>query len=191
VKVKTLVMLLLTTGAVTVMAGIVTWRPGWHEGSHLVGRPIPSLTTVTYLDGRPLTPSDWRGKVVLVSFWAIDNYTSREHLEQIRQLHGRYASDPRVQVVGFNADVGPAEAATLDEVRRFVLQRGLTYPQLIDASGYAFGLLEVEALPRDMIIGPDGIVQGIWVGHHPDAVGRLAARIEQVLSGSEPAPRGR
>jgi thiol-disulfide isomerase/thioredoxin len=67
-----------------------------------VGNPAPPMEGVD-LDGRPMTLADFRGKVVLVSFWATWCRPCMKLIPHERSLLERFKDKP-FAVVGVNAD---------------------------------------------------------------------------------------
>lgn len=65
-----LVLGLLVAGAILVV-GVVLTRPprtGASPGA-LVGQPAPDIAGAPWINSRPLTMAELRGRVVLVEFW--------------------------------------------------------------------------------------------------------------------------
>ncbi|WP_298193596.1 TlpA disulfide reductase family protein [Metallibacterium sp.] len=110
-------------------------------------RPDPALRT---LDGRPATLDAWRGRWLLLNFWAPWCPPCREELPVLRALQQR--AGPRgLQVIGIAEDTPGA-------VRAFLKTTPLDYPALLpgdDHPGLAFGNTR-QGLPYSVLIAPDG-----------------------------------
>ena len=78
------------------------------------------------LEGHQHDLAEWRGKVVVLSFWATWCIPCRRDLPVFKALQTEYGSRG-VQFVGIAMD-----SAAL--VRRYVFLEGLNYPQLVDYS---------------------------------------------------------
>src|SRR5205809_6964033 len=82
----------------------------------------PSIGTVAGvdLDGRPVSTTAFRGKVVLVNFWATWCPPCREEIPDLVKLQARYKDT--LQIIGIAQDSG-----TVEQVRRFAVEHGMNY----------------------------------------------------------------
>ena len=93
--------------------------------------PLPSLEGATgWLNGRPLTASDLKGKVVLVDFWTYSCINCIRAIPHIRALQDRYGKDGLV-IVGVHS---PEFAFERDpkNVARAIREQEVNYPVAID-----------------------------------------------------------
>lgn len=140
--------------------------------------------TLDDLDGRPQAIAQWRGKVLVVNYWASWCQPCVEEMPAFSRLQNRYAAQG-VQFVGIGID-------DLDKMRRFAASLAdstpLAYPLLVggrDASPDAIpnaipnAGLQPKALPYTVIIGRDGRFADSHLGRLDEA--RLAPIIEQLL----------
>ena len=102
------------------------------------------------LDGKTVRLSDFRGKAVLLNFWATWCEPCKIEMPWIVDLQKKYASEG-LQVVGVAMDDAGAE-----EITKFTQQMGVNYPVVIgkDEVGDAFGGLPF--LPTTFYIGRNG-----------------------------------
>ena len=147
------------------------------EAGPAVARPAPELRLVD-LGGKAVDWKRFRGKVVLVDFWATWCGPCRISMPEMQALHDRYAKRG-FSVLGISVDQhGPAP------VQRFVTTRKLTYPIAIDDPNdpvaERFG---VRALPTAFLVDGKGQVVARWIGA-PDP-----KEIEQHLSRLLPPAR--
>jgi thiol-disulfide isomerase/thioredoxin len=109
--------------------------------------------SVAGLDGKTINSADWRGKVVLVNFWATWCGPCREEIPVLVALQERYRD--RLLIVGLSIDERPAA-----EVQAFVADHRINYPVAIadERVQQAFG--GITAVPATYVVNPDGgIVQ--------------------------------
>lgn len=104
------------------------------------------------LTGKPHTLADWRGKIVVLNFWATWCPPCRAEIPLLMRAQQRYG-DKGVQIVGIAVD-------NADAVARFSAQVGINYP-LLTAEEDGVGLMEKlgdrsGSLPYSVIIAPDG-----------------------------------
>jgi len=158
------VSLFATFAAAIVFAGLLAW--GLPSERH---RPAPDVT-FEMLDGRQLALADWRGRMVLVNFWATTCAPCVEELPELRTLYRRWNSYG-LEVVGVAMPYDPP-----NYVQRFQDENRLPYPIALDAAGNVTRAFQhVQVVPTSFLIGTDGTV----LYEH---VGRLdSGRIERLL----------
>ena len=103
------------------------------------------------LDGTPLRLSSYRGKVVLLDFWATWCDPCREETPHFVELQREYA-DRGLQIIGVSMDDTP------DPVRDFYQQFHMNYPVVMgDArTGEAYG--GVLGLPIAFLLDREGLI---------------------------------
>jgi peroxiredoxin len=106
------------------------------------------------IDGKTVRLSDFRGKAVLLNFWATYCAPCRIEMPWFVELQDRYAAEG-LQVVGVAMD-----DASPDDIETFASELGVNYPILVgeETVGNAFG--GVQFLPSTFYIGRDGKVVG-------------------------------
>lgn len=121
--------------------------------------PAPSFHLISF-GGQTLDPSEWKGKVVILNFWATWCTPCRYEIPELMELQKQFQGS--LQVVGLSVDDSPAAF-----VKDFVKQIGFTYPvamaseQLQDEYG---GIL---ALPTSFVLNRQGQVVEKHVGLVP------------------------
>jgi thiol-disulfide isomerase/thioredoxin len=105
--------------------------------------------TVTDLGGRTLTSSDWRGKVVIVNFWATWCLPCLAEIPDLIALQQKYPEE--VVVVGISEDEGPIEP-----VKRFVAEKSINYPVAMATPELRKAFPGVLALPTTFVLDRDG-----------------------------------
>jgi thiol-disulfide isomerase/thioredoxin len=106
--------------------------------------------TLQSLEGKPIHLSDFRGKAILLNFWATWCEPCKIEMPWIVDLQKQYASQG-LQVVGVAMDdVGP------DEIAKFTKQMGVNYPVVIGKDEVADSYGGLPFLPTTFYIGRDG-----------------------------------
>jgi peroxiredoxin len=120
-------------------------------GVDWAGRMAPDFS-LRAVDGRSVRLSDFRGKVVLLNFWATWCAPCRVEMPWLAEFSRMYRSQG-LEVVGVAMDDGDQES-----VERFVRDRHVDYPILLkdQATGDAYGGLRY--LPQTFLIAGDGRV---------------------------------
>src|SRR5579863_7730506 len=125
--------------------------------------PMPPFL-VNDLDGRVLSTAEWRGKVVIVMFWATWCPPCREEIPEMIDLANRYKD--RLQIVGVSED----DDATPEEVHEFAKAAKINYPIVMGKDGISREWGGTPALPTSFIVNTDGRVVQKHVGLYPAEV---------------------
>jgi len=145
-------------------------------------RPVPGARAPEFrlagLDGRPKSLSDYRGRVVLLDFWATWCDTCREELPDLIRLYQRFRGN-RFELLGVSVDEGGAS-----RVGRFARAVGLPYPVLL-ADYATVESYEISPIPVKFLVDQNGIIYRKYLGAADPA--ELSADIETLLrSGGKP-----
>lgn len=110
------------------------------------------------LEANEVTLADYKGKVVLLNFWATFCGPCREEMPALERLW-RQREALNLVVLGINVN-----RDNLHRVAPFVEETQLSFPILMDASGEVRNLYEVTALPYSYLIDVDGKILGRYIG---------------------------
>lgn len=121
-----------------------------------VGGPAPSIQAET-LKGKTVSLSDYRGKVVLLTFWATWCEPCKKEMPEIQAAYERYEKDGLV-VLAVNF------GEKLDTASSFAHHGKLTFPILLDRRANIAERFGVVSLPVTFFIDQDGIIRERVVG---------------------------
>lgn len=116
------------------------------------GGPTPALRLDT-LGGQPLSLDDFRGRTVIVNFWATWCQPCVAEMPALERLRKRLAADG-LEVIAVNY------AENAGRIRPFVERYGLTFPVVRDHDGTARSAWHVDLFPTSFVVGPDQRV--VW-----------------------------
>jgi len=134
------------------------------------GGPPPALA-LNDLDGRLHQLSDYRGKVILINFWATWCEPCRDEMPSIQELKKRLEGKPFV-VLAVNLDEPESR------IRKFLSQVKVDFTILLDPERKAAKAWNARILPASFVAGPDGGIRYSLVGEinwdHELVVSRIA-----------------
>jgi len=113
------------------------------------------------VDGKTLKLADYKGKVVLVDFWATWCGPCRRGIPDLQALYGQY-KDKGFVVLGLSVDRGG-----LDMVKKFVTANEIVYPMALadEETEEAYG--GIAAIPTAFLIDQKGNIRKMYRGLHP------------------------
>lgn len=123
------------------------------------GHPAPDFT-LTSLDGETVSLSDFRGRPVVVNFWASWCGPCRLEMPHLQETY-EIRADEGVVVLGVN--LTDRENNT-EDVEAFLSEFGVTFPVVLDADGDVAKLYEVRGQPASVFIDGAGDVQTVFYG---------------------------
>lgn len=129
------------TGAALMVLLLLAWRT-----AGAVDYVLPDL------DGEPQALEQYRGRWLVVNYWATWCPTCIREIPELVDLHENGAAG-NIAVVGINF-----ETVETGRLRRFVATHGIRYPVLRSEPVRVTALGNVPALPTTYIIAPDGRV---------------------------------
>ena len=127
------------------------------EGSPTaIGREAPGFSLVS-LDGERIDLADYRGRPVVVNFFASWCVPCREEFPLLVAAAERYADDGLV-IIGIVFDDGPESAA------EFMERNGGTWPAVMDPGARVATAYQVYGPPETYFIARDGTIAARQIG---------------------------
>ncbi len=140
--------------------------PAEDDHSSLLGQPSPDFT-LTNLEGRPVSLSDFTGKVVILNFWATWCGPCVTEIPYLIKMQDELAEKGFAMLgISTDDDAGP--------VREFVSKRGVNYPVLMANSDVKAMYGDVQAIPTTFVLDKDGVIQRHYAGVLPPTFRRDA-----------------
>jgi thiol-disulfide isomerase/thioredoxin len=108
--------------------------------------------------GKLVNLADYRGKVVLLNFWASWCGPCRKEMPILEQLHKQY-QNKGVMLVGVNVEPDSEDA------RKWLKGTPVSFPILFDRDSAVSKLYEVQGMPNTVILDRKGRVRYIHRGY--------------------------
>lgn len=115
-----------------------------------LGEPAPSFA-LSDVDGSVVRLDDYRGKVVLLNFWATWCAPCRKEFPELVKTYGDGTGD--VVIIGINMQ------ENRDQVREFADEFGADFPILIDPKAEAADAYRLIGLPSSYFIDQQGVLR--------------------------------
>ena len=117
----------------------------------------PRDFTLQLLSGTNATLSSYRGKVVILNFWATWCPPCRAEMPSMETLYQRY-KDQGLEMLAVNL------GENTSTVQQFIQRNGYTFPVLLDRERKSGSLYGIEAIPTTFILDRQGKIIGRIVG---------------------------
>jgi peroxiredoxin len=161
--------ILLTAAALALAPGLAA-----AAGAHpLQGRPAPDFA-LRSTAGTNYRLSEYRGEVVLLTFWGSRCGQCVSQLAAIDELRRTYAS-AGLMTLGVNVDDDQAAA------REFAAARGVGFPLLMDPEKAVARAYRVDALPLVVLVDRGGTVRAIFRDYRSGADAGYQTNIKALL----------
>ncbi len=143
----------------------------------MLGEASPDFKGVD-LEGKPLNLSDFKGKVVLLDFWATWCGPCMQVIPKIQEIAAEYA-DKGVVVIGMNQD----DEESKEKVKGMVAAKKLTFHQFMDTTQAVAEQFKVDGIPCTVLIDGKGVVQWIHTGGSPGLKKEIVEKLDTLLKG--------
>ena len=144
--------------------------------SYMANRGIPAPDfSVRTLEGKQIKLTEFKGKVVLLNFWATWCPPCRAEMPSIETLYQRYKPKASFQILAVSVQEEPSV------VKTFLEQNPYSFPIALDPNGEAAQLYGIRGIPTTFIIDQKGTLQGALVGGKDWATPQVYDLIDALL----------
>ncbi len=137
------------------------------QGAILRAEPVPPVPAPAWklkdVDGKVVSSDQFKGKVVVLDFWATWCPPCKAEIPGYVELQKKYAADGLV-FVGVSADEDGPEV-----VKKFIKEHGINYQIVMFDADILAAFAPIEAFPTTFIIDRDGMIRDKKVGARPTA----------------------
>ena len=127
------------------------------------GKLAPDFT-LSSTSGNTIKLSDYRGKVVVLDFWATWCPPCKAEIPDFIKLYSKYKDDG-FQMLGVSLDQGG-----LKDVVPFIKDHGINYPIVLGTEEIVSAYGGIRGIPTTFVIDKKGYIRDEFVGYRPASV---------------------
>ncbi len=149
--------------------------------AHSLGKTLDVAApdfTMTRADGSVIDSSQWRGRVVVLAFWATWCAPCRHELPELEKLAQRYRGEPDVE---FWAVGGPWGDDTIERERQYAQASGMTLSLAFDGNRSAARAMRINGFPSVALLDRSGHLRFVHSGY--DASDPLIRHLSEKIDG--------
>ena len=161
------------TRSTAALAALLVIACSVSAATELTGSEAPDFVLKS-LSGENLRLSEYRGEVVMLSFWATWCGDCRAQLEELGAMYTRY-QEAGVELLAVSLDQDRRQA---DEL---AVGLGVSYPVLHDEGGAVGRLYDVNKMPVMVLIDRGGIVRDVFEGFRRGNEQQYLERVQALL----------
>lgn len=116
------------------------------------GYKVPPFTLPSYPDNQPISLSDFKGKPLLINFWASWCPPCQEETPDLVKAYAKYGN--KVQFISVNLTAKDS----LPDIKGFIDKYGIQYPVALDVNGTVTSQYNVVAIPTSIFVNRSGVI---------------------------------
>jgi thiol-disulfide isomerase/thioredoxin len=140
-----------------------------------VGRKAPSFSLAD-LNGRQVSLDQFKGRVVMLDFWATWCAPCRQSMPALENLQKEFHDN--LSLLAINLGESP------DQVRNFVRLKNIQSVVLLDADGKVGQAYRSDSIPMQVLVDQQGVVKHVQIGYAPAVQQLLRSEISKLLRNS-------
>ena len=143
------------------------------DGGAQAGKPAPALSGKT-LAGKPVSLAGFKGKVVLVDFWASWCAPCKEEMPVLQKLNKKYGGQ------GFTV-LGVSVDNEEDKAKEFIKKMGVTFPIMHDKGHAIAERYKPAKMPTSFIVDREGKIRFVHEGFEKADIAKFDKEIKSLL----------
>jgi peroxiredoxin len=144
-----------------------------------VGEELPNVTLPT-LEGESVSLHSFRGKIVMLAFWA--SWCPR-CMDELTYLQGISKTSPDIVVVGINQESQNISRAHKERIKRSLKEGKIDFTVLVDENLDAWRTFCINALPTSIILDKKGVVRFAEPNYYWATQDKIAEIIQAIRLG--------
>ncbi|MFV2055180.1 MAG: TlpA disulfide reductase family protein [Thiohalomonadales bacterium] len=144
------------------------------QSSAKVAEGLAPDFTLKSLSGDNFKLSEYRGRVVLINFWASWSGSSRQELPLLNALYKRFR-DKDLVMVGVNVE------KDISNARSLLKDVAVSFPILMDTRNKVSALYKVDAMPSTVIVDRDGNMRYLHNGYSEGAEDEYQKQVRELM----------
>jgi len=134
------------------------WGDPRHIPPVLVDTRAPVFEGPDVESGEPLSSEQYKGKVIVVNFWASWCQECKVEHENLLRLYDEFKDHPEFVMVGINYQ------DEIPKARAYLQRYGSSFPHMQDVKGALAIDFGVYGVPETFVIDRQGIIRHKWIG---------------------------
>lgn len=122
---------------------------------------MPPDFTLTTMDGEEVTLSDYKGKKVILNFWASWCPPCKAEMPHMQKYYDKKAKEQNFEILAVNLT---SEEKGNRLVEKFLKSYGITFPVPMDESGDIAKNYQVITIPSTFILNTEGEIEHSIIG---------------------------
>jgi cytochrome c biogenesis protein CcmG/thiol:disulfide interchange protein DsbE len=143
------------------------------EGGGLIGAPAPDFALSPPAGGGAISPSAFKGQVLIVDFWATWCAPCKKSFPAYQALVDEFGG--KLAVIGVSVDDDSSG------IEKFRSETGVKFPLVWDEGQAVSGTYKPGTMPTSFVIDKAGIVTAIHEGFHEGDEATLREKIRSLL----------
>lgn len=156
-----------------VFSGCIQQRPPETEPTLEIGQAAPNFK-LQDLTGQQVSLNEFKGKIVLLDFWATWCGPCRMTMPVVESLQKEYAGTMVLLAVNLQEPH--------DIVRDYIRAHGIHSRVLLDEDGAVGTMYGAEAIPMQILIDKQGIIRFVMAGFSPRMASQFRNEINKLQS---------
>lgn len=121
-------------------------------------KPAPDFV-LKDIHGKPVSLAQFKGKPVLINFWATWCGPCKQELPSLQRLHDVSKNNGNIQIIAISID-----RSNIEKIHQYARSLSLSFPILLDPDRIARKSYFVRGLPTSYLIDADGKLKGFISG---------------------------